>query len=539
MANILFKRGTQAALNTIIQNKTAVDGTFYLTTDSKRLYVGTADKVAVPVNEGVNKVADMATLNAKTAYGTVAYGDFYYVMDKNILAIYGEDGWTQINPDTNIYVKGVDVAVAVEEGVATLTTTITNNNGSQVADLTPVKIKSKGGITLDTDADGALEIGVVIPDAVEYNLSAAGTTDAAKIVLTPSLGNASEVEFEEGANVTIAADGNKISIAAKDTTYDNLKLENKAQGFGVSLIEAGGKTLGNTIDPTISFDKHIVHFANGNADLNDGLTEYINKLIGEELKDANAMTYRGALEAAGTLPTSGVKLGDTYLVNIATYTLPDGQVAKQGDLLIASGGAESDGVITNGLTWTIVESGDEIDTTYSAVANAASKNIVINASTGGAMTSLKVDQKDAANPVKVSMTTDAKSQTASWTVEHAEINAGEEAKTSTVSASTGEFTLSAVTDVIVDDYGHITGFESTDFTINSLRASLHDAGTGISATAGANGGAALNMKVALAQGGDAYSNDSSSVNLVADKDSSVTVGVENNEVVIGLAWGTF
>lgn len=538
MANILFKRGTQAALNTIIENKTAVDGTFYLTTDSKRLYVGTADKVAVPVNEGVNKVADMATLNAKTAYGSVAYGDFYYVMDKNILAIYGEDGWTQINPDTDIHVTGVDVAVSVEAGVATLTTSLTNNKGGTISDLSPVKIKGKGGITLDTAADGALEIGVEIPDAIEYNLSAASTADAAKIVLTPSLGNASEVEFEEGANVTIAADGNKISIAAKDTTYDNLKLENKAQGFGVSLIEAGGKTLGNVIDPTISFDKHVVHFANGNADLNDGLTEYINKLIGEELKDANAMTYRGALEAAGTLPTSGVKLGDTYLVNIATYTLPDGQVAKQGDLLIASGGAEKDGVITSDLAWTIVESGDEIDTTYSAVANAASKNIVINASTGGAMTSLKVDQKDAANPVKVSMTTDAKSQTASWTVEHAEIDAGEEVEEKTISGSTGEFKLSALTGVSVDDYGHITGFESTSFTVNSLRANLHDAGTGISA-AEATGGASLTMKVALEQGGSAYTTDSSSVKIVGDTDSSVTVGVENNEVVIGLAWGTF
>ena len=40
MANVLFKRGTQAELNALITASKIKDGAFYLTTDTNRLYVG-------------------------------------------------------------------------------------------------------------------------------------------------------------------------------------------------------------------------------------------------------------------------------------------------------------------------------------------------------------------------------------------------------------------------------------------------------------------------------------------------------------------
>ena len=76
MANVLFKQGLQSSLKTIRDNLCAIEGTFYLTTDTHRLYIGritdtprsqaaiaakggtaTQDAThcdAVPVNEGVN-----------------------------------------------------------------------------------------------------------------------------------------------------------------------------------------------------------------------------------------------------------------------------------------------------------------------------------------------------------------------------------------------------------------------------------------------------------------------------------------------------
>ena len=43
MANVLFKQGTQTALDKLRTDKGATNGTFYLTSDSRRLYIGTAD----------------------------------------------------------------------------------------------------------------------------------------------------------------------------------------------------------------------------------------------------------------------------------------------------------------------------------------------------------------------------------------------------------------------------------------------------------------------------------------------------------------
>ena len=51
MANILFKRGKHSALPT-----TAVDGAFYLTTDSHRLYAGIGDEL-VDLNKYIRTAA--------------------------------------------------------------------------------------------------------------------------------------------------------------------------------------------------------------------------------------------------------------------------------------------------------------------------------------------------------------------------------------------------------------------------------------------------------------------------------------------------
>ena len=43
MANVMFKRGLQASLQTLIDGNKFTEGTFYLTTDSDRLYFAQSD----------------------------------------------------------------------------------------------------------------------------------------------------------------------------------------------------------------------------------------------------------------------------------------------------------------------------------------------------------------------------------------------------------------------------------------------------------------------------------------------------------------
>ena len=79
--NIQFLLGTQASLEKYIKGPSAsdgaraADGTFYLTNDTHRLYVGTSLGTAVPVNEGVITVSNLDTLKTISAHP----GEFYYV----------------------------------------------------------------------------------------------------------------------------------------------------------------------------------------------------------------------------------------------------------------------------------------------------------------------------------------------------------------------------------------------------------------------------------------------------------------------------
>ena len=70
MANVGFKLGTQAKVDALLKTPgtSVVEGCFYLTSDTHRLYIGqkaTADDTNAqlfPVNEGVITVANVADL---------------------------------------------------------------------------------------------------------------------------------------------------------------------------------------------------------------------------------------------------------------------------------------------------------------------------------------------------------------------------------------------------------------------------------------------------------------------------------------------
>lgn len=109
MANVLFKRGRQANL----PKSDIIDGAFYLTTDTNRLYVGNNTEL-VELNKSIT-VIDSVDKLPKT---DVEVGQFYYISGENqhadtstggkngnILAVVtsivnGNPQWTQVNPDT-------------------------------------------------------------------------------------------------------------------------------------------------------------------------------------------------------------------------------------------------------------------------------------------------------------------------------------------------------------------------------------------------------------------------------------------------------
>ena len=135
MANILFKRGLHASLPT-----TAVDGTFYLTTDSHRLYAGIGSKL-VDLNQYINVVNTVdGASDSLAALTNVQLGDFAYVKTGNILAIYQEvkEGnstvrkWIQINVNDDTKNSAIAFSGSGNADDATLKITLTDSAGADV-----------------------------------------------------------------------------------------------------------------------------------------------------------------------------------------------------------------------------------------------------------------------------------------------------------------------------------------------------------------------------------------------------------------------
>jgi hypothetical protein len=110
--NLNFKHGTQASLNGLT---TSDKGTFYLTNDTNRLYIGTGS-APVLLNQTVNIISGIAALPTPEEK---LLNDFYYCANENVLAVCvtaTEDNktiykWHQINKNTNddTRVSGISV----------------------------------------------------------------------------------------------------------------------------------------------------------------------------------------------------------------------------------------------------------------------------------------------------------------------------------------------------------------------------------------------------------------------------------------------
>ena len=134
------------------------------------------------------------------------------------------------------------------------------------------------------------------------------------------------------------------------------------------------------IDERLDTAEDAIELLNGN-ETTVGSVEY---KIAQKLQAADAMTFKGVITEE--LPTTGVKIGDTYKVGEAGSF--GGHDCKVGDLLIANvaaGKTEVNGTIPNDdLVWEYVPSGGEDDTdpTLSVANNVVSLKSAANAPLG-------------------------------------------------------------------------------------------------------------------------------------------------------------
>lgn len=200
MANVLFKRGLQASL----PKSNIIDGAFYLTTDTNRLYIGNKTEL-VELNKSITVVESVSDL-PKTG---VEVGQFYYIAGENkhagasddngnILAVVtsivnGVPKWTQVNPDTvdgNDRLSSVSITKGTYDAVNnvipyTLSFSIKNKNGdiietiTKTLDVAPKDIISKADVSVSTSsAEGvnAATITTKIKDTSNNNALSTGSS---------------------------------------------------------------------------------------------------------------------------------------------------------------------------------------------------------------------------------------------------------------------------------------------------------------------------------------------------------------------------
>lgn len=238
MANVMFKRGSQSALQKLITGGSFTEGTFYLTTDSDRLYFAQSATELVLLN---HQVIHVANLNSLPSLAEATVGDFYYVVSENVLCTKSAAGteWVQINKNTNDNDNTKTTDLTFTKSVDTSTKDITlsytlNQKTSHIG----------GGITNESPIIGSFVIkGTDIASVLTpASVGVTSTITGGKAVISTTGEGANttkKVNIAGSGSVSISGTADNITITGKDTTYS---MSSPAASTGITLTEKGGQS---------------------------------------------------------------------------------------------------------------------------------------------------------------------------------------------------------------------------------------------------------------------------------------------------------
>lgn len=460
-----------------------------------------------------------------------------------ISLVRGANGDITVNATTEVgSVESTTFTVSQEGQTATIESAVKDSLQTD-----PVKDSFKiaaDGNDINISTDTAAKTVKIKGSHFSLNGETAATGNTAKITLKSDLANSasSELSIAGGDNVTVAQDGTAITVSAVDTKLDSVAVDNQATGFKVTVKDTANDVgVTNTFDPKVKLEGgESVSFVNGVATIP---TKVIDDKITAAKQSMDAMVFKGVATA---VPTGAQEIGWTYKAT-GDFTIPAGSVegsaaaanVKTGDLIVATGN-EVGGVITSGLKWYVVPSGDEENTTYSFSRVEDEGKVGIKLAPDG-MAANVVGQLtlEAGDNIAVAVNnteTDGKYQNIK--VSHAAPGAAVAAPTaSKVSQKTDEAVVVTAHEVAYDKNGHVTGVTAKEYT---LKDTHNDIDT-FTVTASENGqGVVHSVKTK-----DATNAKTAQVNYVAAtgnqnisiKTTTAAEGVAT--VTFDLVWGTF
>lgn len=543
MATVGFKRGTKASL----PSSGIVDGTFYLTTDTDELYIGKSGNKLELLNKTIRTVADMEAL----AQVTGSVGDFYYVVDGNILAIYkgGNDGWVQINPDTDTNTTNSSLSVALADvtgnsNVKKITVSVADSASNSVSDY--FNIVGDGDVSVSQSGKS-----LTLSSAAYSLIGSTSSLDNGSIDVSLSQGSSVKglVHFEAGTNVNFSglvnASGStpaSVTINATDTKISDVSIANgSTSGFDITVTDTSTATDTANLNPQIKVDSGANKvFTGGVLDLTG--TYYTKNQVDEKIKTYDAVEYRGTLDlsSATTLPTSSIKNGYMYMIsgnNASTPVQINNVDLKAGDLIIAtkrSGSVEEDSngyLPSNGITWDHVPSGNDVDSTYTG--QYVSNGWGIVSVTGGTGAGNSAGQITFANGNDISVNVAADqsdSKNSIVTVAHGSYNTVSVSDPSSLTNPANDDSFIIISE-ITNTRGHITGFTKQKIkapialdTFTESVATSNNVATVTSSLISkyGNGNTAQSLSPSFSIGGDGIK--------VTSSGTAITLSIE---------WGTF
>ena len=567
---ILFLQGTQAKLDGMTSSTV---GAFYLTNDTHRLYLGmSATAAPVPVNQGVTFLANENALpnmnSASDEQKKNVAGQFYFLTDKNILCVYSNNQWVQINSDTTIKeVKfgaeadtngGVNVSLAITDTRNTIKTADNlilkgNSNVTIKASDATISGSAVKVITFSVPDGDTYSLGTEITNGVDFgNPNANG--GVGKIILNASKGADTSVNIEAGKNIKITGSGTNdkdIKIEGKDFGLDSVIVTpEKAEGFSITIKNNANQQKDGFLNPIIKVDTNTAKYVKGTADLSNFV--YSKKQVDDKFVGLDAMRYMGTVASINDLVAlTDVENGNTYKftgADIKVSSLTPDQKTKinteglteirRGDVFIAKG-TEVSGVLVGDWTWDVIPSGDESDTTYKF--QGSDTGIILKEAGGQDRGTLDFATNEYLSVV-TSVSADKLDTTV--TVNHKELttpidnNAEPTAKDKMAAGSANESTYEFVTHkVSVDGAGHVTDIVKEKHTIVDTHNNIQNDGTGTTVGTSTEAGAVTVAPTVQMKDGDRADLSFD----VASKSLKVTAGTNAKipTVNIELEWGSF
>lgn len=570
---VMFKLGPQTRIPV---DGTAVNGTFYLTSDTHRLYIGQGNN-AVPINAGVTFCDNFDEL-VKTTQGESEQnlaGRVFFLENTNILCVRSNGKWAQINSDTKLESALAEVVKIPETGDGKgvrITTQVVDSVGKAVQ--APFNIKPKtGNVKVYAGKDGkTVEIGV--DDGATYDLTSAEikkkknendpeseevTVEGASLVLTGSNSTIDKVNIHGAGSVRISNTTDGILATGTEYTLDSVTTSAQNKGFNVAVSINNGGSKNNTFFPqikygatpqTVDFIKNTTVDSTGKTGIAT-LDVYTKGEVDSLFSSADAMVFKDAVSGVTELPNSAEN-GWTYKYTGTIIAMSDAKEANtridssagwinSGDLFIASGKEVNNSLtLTGDWKWIHVPAGD--DERYSLGKNSKGIGIALNVAGGlsDATAGDLVFNKDnwitltdayADKTTTINIGHKLVAKDASTNVTVSSTNTSDQASAGPDGNTTLEIPVITPT---VDAAGHITSLSQTTYKVIDSHNRLNKDETSLT-VAGSNGTIKITPKIVM---GDGETSVDASM-AFSLKSESLTLTTTDKVITAELEWEQF